>query len=225
MCFCRKNFFGRVVRMESERLSQLLRPYMQLPLEADMARALGLYLDLLLRWNAKLNLTAVRDADRIVQRHFGESVFAAEQLLPASQQQGSVIDVGSGAGFPGLPLAMLRPQVNVALLEAHGKKATFLKEVVRTLKLTNVDVFFERAEQIQQQASLVTLRAVEKFSEVLPTAAALVANGGKLALLIGSAQIGSARELLPDWQFQPPVAIPHCESRVVLVGLRGREAS
>src|SRR5580658_5381889 len=97
------------------------------------------YIDLLLRWNARVNLTAVRDPEEIVTRHFGESLFAARHLFP---QQGAasseyLIDLGSGAGFPGLPMKVWRPNLRLTLIEATQKKCTFLQEAVRKLGLAN----------------------------------------------------------------------------------------
>ena len=109
----------------------------------------SVYLDLLLQWNAKINLTAVRSPDEILTRHFGESFFLAHQLrnhqvTKSANQQ--VIDLGSGAGFPGLPLKIYAPNLCVTLIESNQKKATFLGEVIRALKLTGINVFASRAE-------------------------------------------------------------------------------
>ena len=149
------------------------------------------YIDLLLRWNARINLTAIREPEEIVTRHFGESLFAARHLFPARSAPGqapepaisevgksstSAIDVGSGAGFPGLPIKIWAPQIHLTLIESNQKKATFLREVVRTLTLTNINVFPGRAENYPgPPADVVTLRAVEQFDTALPVATRLVA--------------------------------------------------
>src|SRR5262249_31150539 len=100
----------------------------------------------------------------------------------------SLIDIGSGAGFPGLAIKIWVPELHVTLIESNQKKATFLREVCRTLTLTNVDVFDSRAEDFRGAcADIVTMRAVERFDLILPIAASLVAPGGRLALLIGNA--------------------------------------
>ncbi len=85
------------------------------------------YLELLLRWNQRLSLTAVRDPDQIIQRHFLECAFVASQL---PQDIADLLDYGSGAGLPGIPIAICRPEISVTLAEAHGKKASFLREVL-----------------------------------------------------------------------------------------------
>jgi len=130
--------------------------------------------------------------------------------------------VRSGAGFPGIPLKIYSPHLQGTLIESHNKKATFLKEVIRTLKLTNIAVFSGRAEELAKsatgQASLVTLRAVERFESVLPVTAKLVAQSGLLALLIGSAQIEAAHKLLPAFAWDTPRPLPLSHSRVLLIG-------
>ena len=92
-----------------------------------------------------MNLTAIRDSEEIVTRHFGESYFSAQAFLE-DDWAGTVVDFGSGAGFPGIPLAIVRPKASVALIESNGKKAAILREVVRGLGLKNVEVFCGRGE-------------------------------------------------------------------------------
>lgn len=212
--------------MDSQRIAELLRPFAggeKLP--ASVVEGLRAYLEILLRWNAKVNLTAVRDREQIVTRHFGESLLAARLLrdagaLPA--ETATLADVGSGAGFPGLPVKLMLPHVGVTLIESHAKKATFLREVIRGLRLGGAEVFGGRAEAWGKTANVVTLRAVERFQSVLPVAAELVAPGGKLCLLIGNSQIYSLRRRMGEsWQWSDPVAIPQSEERAVLLGERG----
>jgi len=175
------------------------------------------YLELLLRWNARMNLTSLREAEQILSRHFGESFFLA-RLLSTSSPLASAIDVGSGAGFPGIPLKIFAPHAHILLIESQNKKATFLREVIRTLRLTNINVIAERAENVQQTAELVTLRAVEKFYRALPAAAALVRKPGRIGLLIGSGQVSTAQQLLPDAKWEPAAALPGSRERVAIVG-------
>ena len=181
----------------------------------------SVYLDLLLRWNQRINLTAVRDAEQIVTRHFGESLFAAH--LAASPNPKRLVDVGSGAGFPGLPIKIWMPHLHVTLIESNHKKATFLREVIRALGLTEIDVFAGRAEDYPAaSADPVTLRAVERFESVLPTAARLVAPGGRLLLMIGRDQVPSSNRM-PGIHWNAPVAVPLSNSRVVLLGTQADE--
>jgi 16S rRNA (guanine527-N7)-methyltransferase len=193
------------------------------------------YIDILLRWNARINLTAIRDPEDIVPRHFGESLFAARHLFPNSSSASSVssvvkplspvssvvksvADIGSGAGFPGIPFKLWAPQISLTLVESNHKKSTFLREVVRALTLTAVNIQTTRAETLAgSKFDVVTLRAVENFAAILPTAASLVAPGGRLALLISSAQSETARSAFPQLSWDPPIQIPNSRSRILLI--------
>lgn len=203
--------------MDIANIARLLQPFIQLD-EMRLA-AISKYIDLLIKWNARINLTAIRAPEEIVQRHFGESLFAASHVL-AEKPVKTAIDLGSGAGFPGVPFALLAPEVEVTLIESNQKKSTFLKELVYLLGLQNVKLFSGRAESYSQSADLVTLRAVEKFGEVLPVVLKLVSPGGRLALLIGTSQIDLAKRLLPEVQWQKTVGIPSGHSRVLLIGTK-----
>src|SRR5271166_430087 len=215
------------MQMEALRIAQLLQPFTQAyPPSPTLIAQLQSYLDLLLRWNARINLTSVRDPERIVTRHFGESLFTAQVLLgkrsDAAKSQ-TLADVGSGAGFPGIPMKLFAPEVALTLIESHNKKATFLREVIRTLDLDRVEVFCGRAERWGKTAGLVTLRAVEQYERVLPEAASLVAPNGKLCLLVGAGQVPTAHETLgASWMWQEPIAVPQSSGRVVLVGMMNR---
>lgn len=173
--------------MDAHRLQELLQPYIDPPLAADQYDMLRDYLELLLKWNAKTNLTAIRDPQQIVQRHFGESLALAQEISQQSAPA-TAADLGSGAGFPGLPFAIYAPEIQVTLIESQNKKATFLKEVVRALELGNVTVRNERGEAIQERFDLVMMRAVEKFDQALQTAAALANPQGRIALLVSEKQ-------------------------------------
>jgi 16S rRNA (guanine527-N7)-methyltransferase len=208
--------------MDPARITELLRPFTgDAELPAGMLEQFRLYLDLLLRWNARINLTAVRDPEQIVMRHFGESLFAARMLDSHAAGPITLADVGSGAGFPGIPIKLWAADIKLTLIESQNKKATFLREALRTLKLDRSHVFCGRAEQWGQTADLVTLRAVEKFERALPVAAALVGQGGKLCLLIGSSQMKSVRALSGEpWTWHDPFPVPLSTGRVIAIGER-----
>ena len=197
-------------------LNQLLQPFVSKPTSQEQLNQLQLYLDLLLKWNAKINLTAVRDSDEIVRRHFGESLFVGERLRLAAPS--TLIDIGSGAGFPGLPMKILAPEIEVTLIESQQKKVAFLREVIRTLRLSAASVHAGRAEDFQFRANIVSMRAVEKFESALPVAGSLLQAGGRLALLIGTSQAELARKLLPGFQWGEPIAIPESRERILLIG-------
>lgn len=203
--------------MEIDQIAAWLRPFGEF--DVERLKQTLIYVNLLMKWNARVNLTAVRDPTAIVQRHFGESFFAANHLLAADATE-SVIDLGSGAGFPGLPIAMLRPKAKVTLIESNGKKAAFLNEMVRTLKLSNAVVFNQRAEVYSGTSHLVTMRAVESFSKAGLLALKLVSAGGRLALMIGASQIPEARALDSHIEWHEPIAVPGGHSRVLLAGTK-----
>ncbi len=129
------------------------------PLTPEVRSKFDHYLALILRWNARMNLTAVRDPQEILSRHFLESIACARKL---PEGIGSLLDFGSGAGFPGIPIALCRPEILVTLAESQSKKAAFLREAVRTLGL-NSEVFGGRAEELTAQFDCATLRAVDRM--------------------------------------------------------------
>jgi 16S rRNA (guanine527-N7)-methyltransferase len=207
--------------LDAARMAELLAPYLGDAVPPPQLFAqLQVYIDLLLRWNARTNLTAIRDPEQIVTRHFGESLFAARVLRDAGALDTgtpTLSDLGSGAGFPGVPIRLFVPNAHLTLIESHNKKATFLKEVIRALRLTNAEVFCGRAETLGQKTHIVTLRAVERFETVLPVAKTLVAAGGTLCLLIGEVQETIARELLRgEYVGYSAIHTPNSSSRVVL---------
>jgi 16S rRNA (guanine527-N7)-methyltransferase len=205
--------------VDTATIAGLLRPFAE-PNPAQLEQT-GAYLNLLLKWNAKVNLTSVRDPRQMVTRHFGESYFAARELL-SSEPAATVIDLGSGAGFPGLPLAMFDPAVRVTLIESNAKKVAFLNEVIAALKLGNVRVVRQRAEAFVGSADLVTMRAVERFEAMAPIALRLVRSGGRLALMIGASQVTAAKRVVGGMAWEPLREIPGSYSRVILVGTKPR---
>lgn len=217
--------------MDLDQIASLLEPFLSARPSRSQLSCISTYIDILLKWNQKLNLTAVRDPEQIVNRHFGESLFTARCLFPerASADAGvplaasgpgvRLVDVGSGAGFPGLPIKIFAPEIKLTLIESSNKKATFLREVIRNLKLTDAEVFAGRAEDFPAaSAGIVTLRAVERFDEILPVAARLVAPGGRLALLIGQAQVPQATRQLRTFTWRDAISVPLSSARVLLLG-------
>jgi len=217
--------------LNAPRIADLLLPFLgDAPVPPALYAQLQTYLELLLRWNARTNLTAVRNPEQIVTRHFGESLFAARVLREAVALDAAgappitLADVGSGAGFPGIPIKLFAPDVQLTLIESHNKKATFLREVLRALGLSHTVVHCGRAETWGHTAQIVTLRAVEKFEAVVPVAAGLVSAGGTLCLLIGEAQAATAASLLGTaWFVTGCVKIPESGGR--MVWLAGRRES
>jgi 16S rRNA (guanine527-N7)-methyltransferase len=192
--------------MRPARIAELLAPFLgesDQRLTTDDLHRISMYIDLLIRWNARINLTAIRNPEEIVTRHFGESLFAARHLfagrasVPAAVTGFAVADLGSGAGFPGIPIKLWAPHIALTLIESNHKKSTFLREVTRHLILTDINIQTARAETLAAKTfHVVTLRAVERFQSTLPVAARLVAPTGRLALLIGSTQLDQAKATL-----------------------------
>ena len=205
-------------RIDEDRISELLSPFLgQATVSNEQLSTVRTYLDLLLKWNAKINLTAVRSPEEIVTRHFGESLFVASRIFPDQNSNASLIDIGSGAGFPGLPAKIWAPRISLTLIESNQRKSTFLREIVRALGLANVRVETSRAETLKIQAEVVTLRAVEKFESVLPVVQRLSKPNGRAALLIGTSQVEIAKAVIPmGWE--EPIPIPLSQSRVLLIG-------
>ncbi|HKD78365.1 MAG TPA: 16S rRNA (guanine(527)-N(7))-methyltransferase RsmG [Candidatus Angelobacter sp.] len=202
--------------VDTGEIGRLLKPFAKL--DEERLSHTSTYIDLLLKWNARINLTAVRDAQEMVTRHFGESFFVAgifRDNVPAT-----LIDLGSGAGFPGIPIAMLLPETQITLIEANQKKVTFLREVIFALKLKNISVFAGRGEEYRQQADVVAMRAVERFDQSLSVAMTLVEQRGRLALMIGASQVRDAHTLGPEMEWSDAMAIPGGHSRVLLVGIK-----
>lgn len=191
-------------------LADLLKTYIAAP--RVILPKLSEYLDLLLKWNARTNLTAIREPEEMVRRHFGESLFAARHLGACD----TLLDLGSGAGFPGLPIALLRPEIHVTLAESQGKKTTFLREVVRTLSLSNVEVWAARAEAMpaERRFHTVTLRAVDNM------AAALSAAEPRAMYRIVVLTSDSTAPALPGFSEQSRVSVPDSYGRILLIGER-----
>jgi 16S rRNA (guanine527-N7)-methyltransferase len=154
----------------------------------ELLAQLSLYLDLLLKWNARTNLTSIREPEEIVCRHFGESLFTAAHL-PACA---TLLDLGSGAGFPGLPIQLAMPYLRVTLAESQHKKASFLREAVRTLGL-QTEVWGARVEGMpaDRRFDVVTLRAVDNPIAAIATARTRVDVGGTIAHLTSLAESSS----------------------------------
>jgi len=179
-------------------------------------------MDILLRWNDAVNLTAIRDPLEILHRHFCESMFAASVV---SLDKGRLADVGSGGGFPGLPLKILRPGLEVFLVESNVKKATFLAEVVRDLELTGARVLVSRYGELGEELTpldVVCCRAVGEFATFLEWAASEQIDAKQALLWIGGRDLEEVQRL-PAWNWREPIQIPQSLRRFLLVGTRNVE--
>jgi len=199
------------------RLNVLLQEAGLPGLEAALAARFAEYLALLIRWNTRVNLTAIRDEEGILSRHFVESIGCA-RALPAGIS--TLLDFGSGGGFPGIPIALCRPEIAVTLAESQGKKAAFLQEAVRVLGLST-RVHSQRAELLRSHFDCVTLRAVDKMHEAVSAASQLVAEGGWLAPMTTSSELAGVKTAAGgDFAWSTPVGLPGGDDRVVAMGQR-----
>ncbi len=162
-----------------ERLNELLDAVGLAPLDSAVASQFGNYVSLLLRWNARMNLTAVRDEDGILSLHVIESIVVARNV---PKEVKTLLDFGSGAGLPGIPIALCRPEISVTLAESQGKKAAFLREALRVLG-PSAKVHAGRAEALAEKFDCVTLRAVDRMAAAVTAAVKLIKQEGWLALL------------------------------------------
>ena len=192
--------------MPASRLNQLLTQSNHPPLAPAQSEQFAAYLALLQKWSAKTNLTAIRDEEGILARHFLESILCASHL-PAGIK--TLLDFGSGAGFPGIPIAILHPEISVTLAESQNKKAAFLREAVRVLNLST-KVHSARAEQLQQKFDCVALRAVDNMPAAISAAISLIAPKRWLAILTTRSEAASIEQIASataklDWQPQIPL--------------------
>ncbi|HEX4037807.1 MAG TPA: 16S rRNA (guanine(527)-N(7))-methyltransferase RsmG [Acidobacteriaceae bacterium] len=186
-------------------------------LSSQQREQLETYLTLLMKWNARINLTAVRKPADIVQRHFSESLFAAQQI-PSGVK--TLLDYGSGAGLPGIPIAIAKPEVTVTLAESQNKKAAFLREAVRTLGL-NAEVWAGRVEAMEAKRvfDAVTLRAVEKMAEACRTATERLGPEGWIAVFATRAT-EPASETIANIRWNRELAIPGSKQGLLKTGVR-----
>jgi 16S rRNA (guanine527-N7)-methyltransferase len=177
------------------------------------------YTKILGTWNDKVNLTAIRDPLEILYRHFCESMFGST-LLPVENCR--LADVGSGGGFPGIPLKIIRPDLQVFLVESNVKKATFLAEVIRELGLTDTRVLVSRFEELGEEVApldVVCSRALGDFANFLAWAALPQVAANQALLWLGGRDLDEVRAQ-PSWNWSEPVSVPKSLQRFLLLGTR-----
>lgn len=202
--------------IDDKQIIDALSPYGCAPTPAQCA-SIRSYMDLLLRWNQRISLTTITDPVEILKFHIGESV---EAIRAAAITKGRLADVGSGAGFPGIPLALFSPQLRVTLIESNAKKAAFLSEVQRAIGLSNVEVCRDRFERVKISSTgfdFVTARALGSYGELLVWAAQAVNPSGRTILWLG-VDDGSRIAQSEGWRWQILHKIPETKNRVLLIG-------
>lgn len=190
--------------------------------DATLAEQIRTFTKLLLLWHEKVGLTTITEPREILERHFGESFFGA-RAVPISH--GRLADVGSGAGFPGLAIKLLVPQLEVILIESNNRKAAFLGEVIRRLKLSGVRVEAKPFTELpgpSPRFDYICSRALGNVKNLLEWSIGAFTPDGRLALWLGRKD---AQEIAshPGWMWTDPISIPHSKQRVILVGVPAKE--
>ena len=202
--------------LSEEIIRRALREF-QITLSDSQVNCIQQYTRILQHWNEKLNLTAIKDPLEILHRHFCESMYAA---VAVPINSGRLADIGSGPGFPGLPLKILRPELQLVLVESNIKKGTFLAEVIRELGLLNARVLISRYEELGEELApldFVCSRAVGEFGPFLDWAASDGVSAGRVILWIGGRDLDEARKSV-QWDWQKPIPVPQSLRRYLLVG-------
>ena len=196
----------------------------QIELAAEQVAWIREYMRILLFWNDKVNLTAIRDPTEILYRHFCESMYAA---FAVPLEKGRLADVGSGGGFPGIPLKIARPELEVFLIESNLKKATFLAEIVRELGLTDMHILVSRYQELGEELAplnTVCSRALGEFGAFLKWAGSPQVASDQVVLWIGGRDLDEVREAT-GWEWHEPVPVPHSLRRFLLVGTKKQQGS
>src|SRR6266404_8515856 len=191
----------------------------KLPTYDDQVLQIQQYIKILLTWNEKVNLTAIRDPLEILYRHFCESMYAAEAI---PLKNGRLADAGSGGGFPGLPLKIIRPDLQVFLVECNIKKVTFLAEVIRELGLKGAQVLARRYEELGEEVApldYVCSRALGEFPSFLEWAGSEQIAAKQVILWIGARDLPEIQKI-NTWDWQEPIPVPHSLRRLLLVGTK-----
>jgi 16S rRNA (guanine527-N7)-methyltransferase len=201
--------------LPAPKIQELLQPYCRdVPLE--ICDKIQLYMDLLSVWGKKIALTTVTNEEDVVRFHFGESIFA---LSLESFVNGRLADVGSGAGFPGLAIKLLCPNLSVTLLEPNKKKCAFLNEVARKLHFSSVDVLpvpFEASKIAPSKLAFVTSRALGKINDLLSWSRRTLSSDGRVILWLGADDAERAMQM-PDWHWVQST-VPGTERRKIIAG-------
>ena len=177
------------------------------------------YIDLLLRWNRRISLTAIESPEEIVRTHFAECLLATKA---APNLHGRLADVGTGAGFPGLPLRMYIPDLHLTLIEPNAKKCAFLAEAIRALDLKAVEIIQRRYEDVRAPDppfDIVTARALGQFQEFADWAESVLAPNGRVMVWTGP-DGKSELERKKSWKWHSPFVIHGSRHRLIVVGTR-----
>ena len=171
----------------------------------QMVSQFGSYLDLLVKWNQKINLTSEKSSQDILLRH----IFDSLQYAPFISSQDEIVDIGSGAGFPGIPLKIIYPELVATLIESQRKRCSFLETVISQLGLTAIKVINDRAEKTSPKrlVEAVILRGVSDIKSCLELATPFLGEGGKVVLKKGLEERGELKQPIYGFALEQEVVV------------------
>lgn len=191
----------------------------ELAVSDRLCEQIRIYIELLLRWNRRISLTAIGSPEEIVRTHFAESLLATKAV---ANMRGRLADVGSGAGFPGLPLRIYLDGLQLTLIEPNAKKCAFLAEAARALEMKDVEIIQRRYEDVRRPEpgfDFVTARALGQFTEFLEWAGTVIEPGGRVMVWTGP-DGKAALERAKGWTWEPSFVIPRSKQRLIVIGSR-----
>ncbi len=204
--------------LSPEEIHSLVAPMLLAPLPDTAYQRLALYLQLLYRWNERMNLTAIRDPLTLARLHVAECLRCAQRIPNGVD---SMLDFGSGAGLPGIPIQIARPELAVTLAESQNKKAGFLREAARVLEFSRTRIFAGRVENMAaaEVFDVVSLRAVDRMQDALKIAESRLAPGGWCMVLTSAPEKESVIAAIPSLTWDAE-AIPGTEHRILQFGMK-----
>jgi len=204
-------------RLSLNEIARILAPYVPKPVSDQQLTSIAKYLELLKKWNETIPLTSIQEDTELVARHFGESMFADSVL---DMPLGRLADVGSGAGFPGLPLKIASPGLNVTLIEPNIKKCAFLREIQVSLGLSAVEIVRSRYEDFKAEPNsfdFICSRALGGYKRLLQWSSSVLKPQGRVILWLGS-EDSNMLARTKGWIWDLPAKIPESRHRVLLTG-------
>jgi 16S rRNA (guanine527-N7)-methyltransferase len=198
-----------------DQIRSLLAPF-KVDLDPGQIVSVRKFLDLLELWNRRISLVSPADMDQLIERHVGESLFASS-AVPI--RHGRLADVGTGAGFPGIPLKIAHPSLDLTLIESNQRKSAFLSEAARSLHFDSCQIVTSRYEDFMSTVgfNFICCRAVGEYENMLKWARSRLAVAGQMVLWLGmddAIQLSKAA----GWKWRDVLPIPNSSRRVLLVG-------